>query len=65
VDGQDDDPMSQHETACVQAWSDKEQGKAEDDDLVLLDTEFCQRHNVAAVSESQVEDRDEVQEATP
>jgi hypothetical protein len=64
VDGQQaGDPIEQHQTDCEQAWSASEAGQADDDDVVLLATDFCQRHNSAAVAEQQVEQRQELQEA--
>jgi hypothetical protein len=64
IDGnQAGDPIEQHQTDCEQAWSASEAGQADDDDVVLLATDFCQRHNSAAVAEQQVEQQQELQEA--
>jgi hypothetical protein len=62
-DNQTGDPIAQHETDCEQAWADNEAGKADDEDVKLLATPFCQRHVTAAVAEQQIEQQQELQEA--
>jgi hypothetical protein len=64
VDGQQSgDPLEQHQTACVQAWSDREAGKADEEAVTLLETTFCRQHNSIAVSEAQIEQQQDLQEA--
>jgi hypothetical protein len=57
------DPLKQHQTACEQAWTDQEAGKADEEAVVLLETTFCRQHNSIAVAESQREQQQDLQEA--